>query len=189
MNASDGSLKPPARAAGGACNLRHWIATIPKIVVATLLILAMVDLLIGVFLRYVVVAFTDYFDLPTVSFFWVEEAGEFALAWLTLVGAAVAITERTHFELSVFVHRLSARAQIGIDRLNHLLIAAFGAFVMVFGWGISASNTMLTSPGLEINLAWLYASSAVGGALIVIYGLAVALGLARRREMVEPGGP
>ena len=56
------------------------IALIPRIVVAALLIFAMLDLLVGVFLRYVVVAVTDYFDLPNVNFFWVEEVGELALA-------------------------------------------------------------------------------------------------------------
>ena len=29
---------------------------------------------------------------------------------------------------------------------------------------------MLTTPGLEINLAWLYASAVVGGVLIAVYG-------------------
>jgi len=35
-------------------------------------------------------------------------------------------------------------------------------------------NSLLTSPALEINLAWLYAAPAVGGALIILYGLAAA---------------
>ncbi|TMK31789.1 MAG: hypothetical protein E6G69_07310 [Alphaproteobacteria bacterium] len=35
-------------------------------------------------------------------------------------------------------------------------------------------NSLLTSPALELNLAWLYAAPAVGGALIVLYGLAAA---------------
>jgi TRAP-type C4-dicarboxylate transport system permease small subunit len=157
------------------------VSVIPKVVIAALLIFAMLDLLAGVFLRYVVVAVTDYFDLPTVNFFWVEEVGELALAWLAAIGAAVAIIERTHFVLSILTRRLSVRAQIVIDRLNHLLIAVFGALVAFHGFRLSLINSVLTTPGLEINLAWLYASSVVGGTLIAVYGLGVAAGVLRPR--------
>jgi TRAP-type C4-dicarboxylate transport system permease small subunit len=164
------------------------IALIPKIVVAALLIFAILDLLVGVFLRYVVVAITDYFDLDTVNFFWVEEVGELALAWLTAIGAAVAIIERTHFALAVLTHRFSQRAQRLIDRLNHVGIACFGGLAAIFGFRLSMMNSVLTTPGLGINLAWLYASSAIGGTLIAIYGLGVATGLLQARAPHGPDG-
>ena len=68
---------------------RQILAFLPKALLAGLLILAILDMLAGVLLRYVVVAVTEYFDLPGVNFFWVEEVGEFTLAWLTLVGGAL----------------------------------------------------------------------------------------------------
>src|SRR5215813_1622470 len=147
------------------------IAAIPKIFLALLLVFVMLDLLAGVLLRYVVVQITDYFDLDPISFFWVEEVGEFGLAWLAAVGAAVAIIERVHFALRVVTHRFAPRTQRIIDRVNHLLIAAFAAF---YGWKLCVTNSVLTSPGLGLNLAWLYASSVAGGTLIAVYGLIVA---------------
>jgi TRAP-type C4-dicarboxylate transport system permease small subunit len=158
---------------------RHWIAAIPRAVLAAIMFVVMADLLVGVALRYVVVPFTDYFDLPSVSFFWVEEVGEFGLAWLVAIGAAVAIIERTHFALAVFTHRFSPRTRHILDRVNHALIAGFGVLVAVYGWKIAMLNTMLESPGLGINLAWLYASAVAGGTLTALYGLAVALGIAQ----------
>jgi TRAP-type C4-dicarboxylate transport system permease small subunit len=154
------------------------LAAIPKIFLAALLIFVMLDLLAGVLLRYVVVQITDYFDLDPISFFWVEEVGEFGLAWLAAVGAAVAIIERVHFALHVLTHRFAPRTQQIIDRINHLLIAAFGAFAAAYGVKLCVTNSVLISPGLGLNLAWLYASSVVGGTLIVVYGLIVAAGLA-----------
>lgn len=165
-----------------------WIAALPRILIATLLALAILDMLAGVVLRYVVVRITDYFDWPTVSFFWVEEVGEFALAWLTSIGAAVAIVERTHFALGILVHRLPPRVQRLIDRLNHVLIAVFGALAAGYGWNLCVINSTLASPGLQINLAWFYASSVAAGALMVVYGLGVAAGLVTRREMPSLGG-
>lgn len=160
---------------------RRALAALPRVVLAAILLVAIVDMLLGVLLRYVVVEITDYFDWPTVSFFWVEEVGEFALCWLTLIGAAVAILERTHFALAVLTHRLPERAQRIVERVNHLLIAGFGLFAAVYGWKLSVLNSVLVSPGLEINLALLYFSSVVGGGLIAFYGLGVAMGLLRPR--------
>jgi TRAP-type C4-dicarboxylate transport system permease small subunit len=157
------------------------LAALPRIVLAAILLVAIVDMLLGVLLRYVVIDITDYFDWPSVSFFWVEEVGEFALCWLTLIGAAVAILERTHFALAVLTHRLPARAQRVVERVNHLLIAGFGLLAAVYGWKISVLNSMLVSPGLEINLGLLYFSTVVGGGLIAFYGLGVAVGLLQPR--------
>jgi TRAP-type C4-dicarboxylate transport system permease small subunit len=42
-----------------------------------------------------------------------------------------------------------------------------------YGFKLCLLNRTLTTPGLEINLAWLYASSVVGGILIAIYGFAM----------------
>jgi TRAP-type C4-dicarboxylate transport system permease small subunit len=163
------------------------IAAIPKIFVAGLLIFVMLDLLAGVLLRYVVVQITDYFDLDPISFFWVEEVGEFGLAWLAAVGAAVALIERVHFALAVVTHRFAPRTQRIIDRVNHLLIAGFGALAAIYGWKLCVTNSVLVSPGLGLNLAWLYASSVAGGGLIAIYGLGVAAGLVQPKDAVVGG--
>ena len=156
----------------------RFLAAIPKIFLALLLVFVMLDLLAGVLLRYVVVQITDYFDLDPISFFWVEEVGEFGLAWLAAVGAAVAIIERVHFALRVVTHRFAPRTQRIIDRVNHLLIAGFGALAAAYGFKLCVTNAVLTSPGLGLNLAWLYASSVAGGVLIALYSLIVAAGFA-----------
>jgi TRAP-type C4-dicarboxylate transport system permease small subunit len=178
----DTSIASPAETASSGRRLGLRLADLPKLAIAALLLLAIGNLLVGVFLRYVVVEITDYFDWPNVSFFWVEELGEFALAWLTLVGAAVGIAERSHFTLAVLVHRLPATAQRIVHRFNYVLIAGFGGFAAYQGWRLCVLNSTLTSPGLEINLAWLYFSAVVGGILIALYALAAVFGPARRDE-------
>jgi TRAP-type C4-dicarboxylate transport system permease small subunit len=168
---------------------RGWPAAAAKLVLAVILVVAILDMLAGVVLRYVVVPVTDYFDWPSVSFFWVEEVGELALAWLTLLGAAVAVLERTHFALAVLTRRFPPTVQRLVERLNHLLIAGFGALAAVFGWRLALLNSMLVTPALEINLAFVYLSAVVGGGLIAVYGVGVALGLLRPREVELPVVP
>ena len=155
--------------------VRDILLLLPKIVLTGLLILAIGDLIVGVFLRYVMVPVTDWLDLDPINFFWVEEVGEYTLAWLTMIGAGIAVSERAHFTLRVLTHRLPVPAQRVIHIATHLLIAGFGALAGWYGVRLAVVNSALTSPALELNLAWLYAAPAVGGALLVLYGLATAV--------------
>ena len=90
-----------------------------------------------------------------------------------LIGAAIGIQSRSHFALAVFVHRLPLTAQLWIHRFNHALISGVGLLAAWYGFKLCLLNRTLTTPGLEINLAWLYASSVVGGILIAVYGFAM----------------
>jgi TRAP-type C4-dicarboxylate transport system permease small subunit len=149
------------------------LKTAPKVAVTVLIVLAIVNLLVGVILRYFVGAITNWLDVDPVPFTWVEEVGELSLAWLTMIGAAIGIQSRSHFALSVFVHRLPEGAQLWISRFNHALIVGVGLLLAWYGWKLCVLNLALRTPGLEISLAWLYGSAVVGGVLVAIYGLAV----------------
>jgi TRAP-type C4-dicarboxylate transport system permease small subunit len=152
--------------------MQRFLSTVPRVAVTALIVLAIINLLVGVILRYFVGAITDWLDVDPVPFTWVEEVGELSLAWLTLIGAAIGIQSRSHFALSVFAHRLPSRAQLWIGRFNHALIVGVGVLVAWYGFKLCLLNSALKTPGLEISLAWLYASAVVGGILIAVYGLA-----------------
>jgi TRAP-type C4-dicarboxylate transport system permease small subunit len=147
------------------------IAAIPKFVVSFLLVAAIINLLVGVLLRYVVVDITDYFDLDPVPFTWVEEVGEMLLAYLTLIGAAIGVRERSHFTLHVL--RFGPARQAVIDRIHYALVAVVGGIACWYGVRLCLLNSTLATPGLQINLALLYGSSVVGGALLAVYALSM----------------
>lgn len=159
---------------GNASRIRGFILLIPKIAVTALLVVAISDMVIGVFMRYVVTAITDWLDIDPLNFFWVEEVGEYSLAWMTMIGAGIGIADRLHFTLHFLVHRFPPAAQRIIHIANHIAIAAFGGLAAWYGIQLAIVNSKLTSPALEINLAWLYAGPAVGGVLIILYAVAAA---------------
>jgi TRAP-type C4-dicarboxylate transport system permease small subunit len=170
---------PEATTAGSPPARDRWrvldiVLLMPKIVLTALLVVAISDMIFGVFMRYVVTAITDWLAVDPLNFFWVEEVGEYSLAWMTMIGAGIGIAERAHFTLHVLTHRLPLAAQRAIHVATHLLIAAFGALAVWYGIQLAIVNSQLTSPALEINLAWLYVAPAVGGALIILYSLAAA---------------
>ncbi len=144
---------------------------LPKILVGGLVLGAIGAMLFGVFARYVLLPLTDWMDVDPVNFFWVEEVGETALAWITLIGAAIGVAERSHFSLAILVHRLSPGAQKAVHYVNHIVIFSFALLVAWLGLKLAIMNGGLTSPALEFSLAWVYAPAAVGGVLMAIYAI------------------
>jgi TRAP-type C4-dicarboxylate transport system permease small subunit len=151
--------------------LARFIASIPRIVVSVLLVAAIVNLLIGVFLRYVMIPVTDWLDVDSIPFTWVEEVGEMLLAWLTLIGAAIGVRERTHFTLHVL--RLPPRVRTAVECIHHVLIACVGCIAAWYGVQLCILNHTLVTPGLQINLALLYASVVAGGLLLAVYAISM----------------
>ena len=150
-----------------------YLQRIPQIAVTALITLAIINLLIGVLLRYVVGAITFYMDWDPVPFTWVEEVGEMALAWLTLIGAAIGIRSRSHFTLHFLTPHFGDGVRRALEIAHHLLIAAIGALAARYAWELCLLNWSLETPGLQISLAWLYGSAVVGGVLIVVYALSM----------------
>jgi TRAP-type C4-dicarboxylate transport system permease small subunit len=155
--------------------LLRVIQWLPHVVMTALMIVAMVDMLVGVFLRYVVTWISATFDLPSVRFFWVEEIGEYSLAWLTFIGAAIGIRRGTHFAVHILTDKFSPGVRRGVTVGHYVLLVGFGALLAVYGWQVSELNSQSYSPALDLNLRWLYLSSVVGGLLMVIYSAAGAV--------------
>jgi len=161
------------------------VSWLPPVAVTVLMLVAMVDMLAGVFLRYVMTWISATFDLPSIRFFWVEEIGEYALAWLTFIGAAIGIRRGTHFAVHIVIDRLPPRLRRAIALGHHALLVCFGGLLAIYGWQVSELNSQSYSPALDLNLRWLYLSAVVGGVLIVVYSLA---GLAETVRGDRPAG-
>ena len=152
--------------------LLRAIPWIPRVAVVLLMLLAMVDMLVGVFLRYVMTWVSATFDLPSIRFYWVEEIGEYSLAWLTFIGAALGIRRGVHFSVQILTDRLPAGARRAVSAGHYVLLAAFGVLLAYYGWEVAELNGQSFSPALDLNLRWLYLSSVAGGVLIALYSLA-----------------
>src|SRR3954470_19507578 len=127
-SANDGVARGAAigDAAPASWRFHQIMLLLPKILLTALVVLAIANMVLGVFLRYVMVPITDYLDLPPLRFFWVEELGEYALAWLTMLGAGIGLSERAHFTLRLLTHHLPLPLQRIIHVINHVIIVAFG---------------------------------------------------------------
>jgi len=147
------------------------VLLLPRIVVGGLVLCAISVMLYGVLMRYIGLPITDWLDVDPPNFFWVEEVGETSLAWLTMVGAALAVKERSHFALSLLEHRFSPPMRKALHVCHNLIIAGFSGLVAWVGFKLVMLNAQLSSPALEISLGYLYASAVVGGIMMALYAL------------------
>jgi len=166
----------------------RWITRLPEVAVTVLMLIAMTDMLVGVFLRYVMTQLTARFDLPRIDFFWVEEVGEYSLSWLTFIGAALGIPRGTHFAVHLLIDRFPEAVRRWIFVIHYATIAVFGLVIAVFGWQVAELNSQSFSPTLNLNLRWIYLSAVVGGVLMSVYSV-VALCQAWRGQAPALGVP
>ena len=152
--------------------LLRGLRTLPDAVITVLMLIAMVDMLVGVFLRYVMTWVSATFDFPSIGFFWVEEIGEYALAWLTFIGAAIGIRRGSHFAVHIITERFPPGFRRTLATGHYVAMAAFGVLLAVYGWQVSELNSQSYSPALDLILRWLYLSAVVGGILMVVYSAA-----------------
>jgi TRAP-type C4-dicarboxylate transport system permease small subunit len=165
-----------------------WLLALPKVVVGGLVLAAIGVMLAGVFLRYIMLPITDALDWDPINFFWVTEAGEILLVWLTFIGAAVGILAHTHFALNILVHRFPQKLRNGIHAVLMVLIALFGGILAWQAWGMMVVNMSLASPALGISMGWIYAAAVVGGVMISLYAL-VAASQPAPRDALEQAEP
>src|SRR6266851_4238671 len=150
-------MTAPAETGTGTLDRRWRVGDIvllaPKIVLTALLILAIGDMVVGVFLRYVVVAITDRLDLDPINFFWVEEIGEYSLAWLTMADAG---TGRSR----------CAQCRGSRERLTMMLAATGIVFVVLVAFSVPIVFALGTAAVMGLVLGGysleMLASSLVG---------------------------
>jgi hypothetical protein len=138
-----------------------------------LLVAAIVNLLVGVFLRYVMIEVTDWLDVDSDPLH-LGRGGRRDDARLAHPGRRGDRRARAQpLHPARADAQLVARAQSLVERVHHVLIAVFGAIAAWYGVKLCLLNRTLVTPGLEINLALLYASCVVGGVLLVVYAVSM----------------
>lgn len=151
--------------------LLYAISLIPRAVVVLLMVILLVDMMLGVIFRYVVGR----------ALSWTEEVGTLSLVYLTFIGGAVGINRGAHFSIHVLTERLSPGLQRAVAVLIALLIMGIGVLLVPTGWNLVLTNRESETPALSLSLGVLYASTVIGGVLMICYAGALALDTLRGR--------
>ena len=131
-------------------------------IVITLMFLLTIDVLWGVFSRYVLGHQSQ----------WTDELATTLLIWVAMLAAALAYAQHAHLGIDYLVLKCSPAVRAVIECGSHLLVIAFSAGVMVYGgWMLSFSRFQSgqSMAALGISKGFFYLAVPVAGLFIVCY--------------------
>ena len=149
--------------------LLNLVSLVPRIFLVALMVVLLVDMMLGVFYRYVM-------EQPLA---WTEEVGNLALVWLTFVGGAIGIARGTHFSIHLLEEYVSPGTRRVLKRAVAVIIFVFALVLVPTCWRLLVASSSSEMPGLGISVGYQYASAFVGSLLFVCYGGALAVGTFR----------
>lgn len=101
---------------------------------------------------------------------WSEELARFIFLWLSWIGAAYAVKERSHFRVEMFANMIKGKPRKVFEVIILLIWFLFSFLLTWHGTKlvIFLVNSGQFSAAMEIPMAWPYASVAVGCALMTL---------------------
>jgi TRAP-type C4-dicarboxylate transport system permease small subunit len=120
-----------------------------------------VDLLLGIFSRYVLQS----------TFVWYDEVARACFMWLVFLGAAVAMRRGAHFGLHMFVEMFPPRMKRAALALTPLTALVFCGALMWLGWDLMRHGATQTTAVMGMPVSWIYAAMPVGAALMAWYSV------------------
>lgn len=100
---------------------------------------------------------------------WSEELTRYSFAWLSMIGAAVAVRKYRHMNIDYFINKLPARGKKVLEAFNNILVVALLFILIIYGFQLVAITFKQISPGLNIPMAYAYLSVPVGGILMLLF--------------------
>jgi TRAP-type C4-dicarboxylate transport system permease small subunit len=124
-----------------------------------LLAVITVDLLLGVFSRYVLGR----------TFVWYDEVARACFMWLVFLSSAVAVRKGAHFGLHMFVEVMPPRLKRAVLLLTPLTIIVFSAALVSLGWDLMRHGASQSTAVMGLPMSWIYAAMPAGGLLMAFY--------------------
>ncbi len=138
----------------------NWVARNGlEAIAGTLMAVLAVDMLAGVFWRYVLGA----------SLHWYDEVGRHLFIWMSFLGAAIAVKRNSHFGVDILVARFPPLLRLIAAWFSHLCILVFSAVILFHGINLVGVTRTHTTSALGYSLALVYAALPVGAALMILF--------------------
>lgn len=124
------------------------------------LMLAMVGIIFGqVIARY---AFSN-------SLTWSEELGRYLFVWMTFLGTALAVRNRSHVALDVLIGKLPPYLQKSVIAFGYLTMMALAGVMIYAAVNMMTMGSRQVSAALQIPMRWVYMVLPVSGVMIIFY--------------------
>lgn len=113
-----------------------------------------------VFMRYVV----------NNSLAWPEELTRYIFIWFAFVGVSYAVRKNAHLRIDILFNYIPDKIRKLFETISDIIFIGFSLIILVGGISVfnSLLDTMQTSPGLNLPMAFVYLSLPVGFGLTII---------------------
>ncbi|RYH03496.1 TRAP transporter small permease [Salipiger sp. IMCC34102] len=99
---------------------------------------------------------------------WTETTSVLLMGWFIFLGAAIGIREGNHLSFDVALFFMPDRAKQVCHTISDLVVIAFGAGMLWYGWTLAQTTWSSTIPNLGITGATAFMSLIFGGGLMVL---------------------
>lgn len=135
--------------------LYHFLRT-----VCFLLMLAMVVIIFSqVIARYVL----------SNSLSWSEELGRYIFVWMTFIGSAIAVRNKLHVSLDMFISCLPRPIQKLCLIVSYVSMMVFTGVVIYGGYKFVLKGSNQISAAMQLPMHYVYLVLPIGGGLIFFY--------------------
>lgn len=128
------------------------LAASARFAIKVLMAAMTVDVLLGVFFRYVVQ------DALT----WTEETARYLMIWTGFIGTGLALREGNHVAVEFLIHRLSGAGHRALIMLIRILSLGFLASVIGASLLLLPRVSTQRTPALAISMLWPYLAVPMG---------------------------
>ena len=102
---------------------------------------------------------------------WTEEISLIMMVWLAMLGSGLAVRAGEHLSVDVVTRQLPKTVQRWLERLVWLGVAAFGVYLVMYGWELSQRTMLQTFSATRLPVGWMYLGIPFGGALVAFYSV------------------
>ncbi|MFW5834264.1 MAG: TRAP transporter small permease [Pseudomonadota bacterium] len=102
-------------------------------------------------------------------YIWTEEIARFCFVWIIMIGAMIAVRDRTHFDVDLLPHARSRTLEVLSRLFVHLMIGLAGLMFLVWGYDFAVLGSRQRSEIASLPMLWIYIAWPVAGATWLLF--------------------
>lgn len=119
---------------------------------------------------------------------WSEEVALLLMVWMAFISMAIGVEKKLHISISMFYDMFPKKLQWILEKVNYIVIFAFGVALMYYGVLLVISTSTSTLPATKWPSCMLYLMMPVGGLFIAYYTFLDLFKLERYKHKNIEGG-
>lgn len=102
---------------------------------------------------------------------WSQDVIRLCFTYIIYFGAAYCVREKGHLNVDFLLGMMKPRLRQTVEFIINLVLLAFFAFIVYFGFQFAATGASQKSPYLMLPMTWYYYGVPVSGAMMFFYML------------------